>query len=115
MGLPSLMTVAHQPGLPEHAEMLRHRRLRDSGLRRQRSHCLFALAAKALDSKSASEKRREFNPATAKYDMRVLLLGLGFIGDEFASTRLHLTKHLAGSAAWKRGRPDRAHAEAHAA
>ena len=30
-----------------------------------------AMAAKALSSKAASSKRREFNPATAKYDFRV--------------------------------------------
>ncbi len=42
-----------------------------------------ALAAKARDSRAASSKRREFNAATAKYDFRVFLLGLGMIGDEF--------------------------------
>ena len=66
-----------------------------------------ALAAKALASKAASSKRRDFNPATAKYDFRVLLLGLGLIGDEFKTARHHLTKHLAGSAAWKGQRRDR--------
>ena len=65
-----------------------------------------ALAAKALSSKTASSKRREFNPATAKYDFRVLLLSLGMIGDEFKTARLHLTKKLAGSAAWKGERRD---------
>jgi hypothetical protein len=78
-------------------------------------HLVLGLAAKALTAKSASEKRREFNPATAKYDMRVLLLGLGFLGDEFKSTRHHLTKHLAGSAAWKGERRDRRATEAQAA
>jgi hypothetical protein len=78
-------------------------------------HLVLGLAAKALTVKSASEKRREFNPATAKYDMRVLLLGLGFVGDEFKSTREHLTKHLAGSAAWKGERRDRTATEAQAA
>jgi hypothetical protein len=66
-----------------------------------------AMAAKALASKAASSKRREFNPATAKYDFRVLLLNLGMIGDEFKTARLHLTKKLAGSAAWKGERRDR--------
>jgi len=66
-----------------------------------------ALAAKALSSKSASSKRREFNAATAKYDFRVVLLHLGLIGDEFKTARLHLTKKLAGSAAWKGERRDR--------
>ena len=68
---------------------------------------VLALAAKALTAKAASSKRREFNPATAKYDFRVFLLGLGFVGDEFKTARLHLTKHLAGSAAWKGARRDR--------
>ena len=68
---------------------------------------VLALAAKALRAKAASSKRREFNVATAKYDWRVFLLGLGLIGDEFKTARLHLTKHLAGSAAWKGERRDR--------
>lgn len=67
---------------------------------------VLALAANALSSKAASSKRREFDPATAKYDFRVVLLRLGLIGDEFKTARLHLTKKLAGSAAWKRGRRD---------
>jgi pyruvate/2-oxoglutarate dehydrogenase complex dihydrolipoamide acyltransferase (E2) component len=68
---------------------------------------VLAMAAKALSSKAASSKRREFNPATAKYDFRVVLLHLGLIGDEFKTARLHLTKKLAGSAAWKGERRDR--------
>ncbi|MGH7296320.1 MAG: amidoligase family protein, partial [Polyangiaceae bacterium] len=44
--------------------------------------CL-ALAAKALGAKSASSRRREYNPATAKYDFRVFLLSLGMVGEEF--------------------------------
>ena len=68
---------------------------------------VLAMAAKALTSKAASSRRRAFNPATAKYDFRVFLLGLGLIGDEFKTARLHLTKRLAGSAAWKGERRDR--------
>ncbi len=64
-----------------------------------------ALAAKALDSKSANSKRRPLNTATAKYDMRVVLLALNLIGDEFKTARLHLLGRLEGSAAWKHGRP----------
>jgi hypothetical protein len=67
---------------------------------------VLALAANALSSKAASSKRREFDPATAKYDFRVVLLRLSLIGDEFKTARHHLTKRLAGSAAWKRGRRD---------
>jgi hypothetical protein len=70
-------------------------------------HLVLALTAKALSSKAASSKRREFNVETAKYDWRVFLLSLGLIGPEFRKTRFHLTRHLAGSAAWKGERRDR--------
>lgn len=66
---------------------------------------VLALCAKALSSKSTSSKKRVFSEASAKYDFRVFLLGLGLIGDEFKTARLHLLKHLSGSAAWKNGRP----------
>ena len=78
-------------------------------------HLALALASKAQSARAACSKRRAFNPATAKYDFRVWLLHLGFIGDEFRSTRLHLTEHLAGSAAWKGERRDRQAAPAPAA
>lgn len=65
--------------------------------------CL-ALAAKALKSKAASSRRREYAPGSAKYDFRVFLLGLGMIGDEFKTARFHLLKRLGGSSAWKHGR-----------
>jgi len=65
-----------------------------------------ALAAKALKARAASSKRRDFDPATARYDFRVFLLGLGMVGDEFKTARLHLMANLAGSAAWKHGRPE---------
>ena len=66
---------------------------------------VLALTAKALASKSASSRRRVFDAQTAKYDFRVFLLSLGFIGVEFKTARLHLMKRLEGSAAWKHGRP----------
>lgn len=72
---------------------------------------ILALAAKALNARGASAKRREFNPATAKYDFRVFLLGLGLIGPEFKTARFHLIDHLGGSAAWKGERRDRPSAE----
>ena len=68
--------------------------------------CL-ALAAKALNSKSAPSKQRVFNPESAKYDFRVFLLGLGLIGDEFKTARLHLLSQLSGDSAFKRGRAQR--------
>jgi hypothetical protein len=66
--------------------------------------CL-ALAAKALTAKAATSRKRAFNPATGRYDFRVLLLRLGMIGDEFKTAREHLLANLAGSGAWKNTRP----------
>lgn len=68
---------------------------------------VLAIASKALGAKTTSSRRREFNAASARYDFRVFLLGLGMIGDEFRTARLHLTKRLGGSAAWKGERRDR--------
>jgi len=68
---------------------------------------VLALARKALSARAASSRRRAFDPATAKYDFRVFLLHLGFIGDAYKVSRERLTKHLKGSAAWKNGRPPR--------
>lgn len=65
-----------------------------------------ALAAKAINARASSSRRRDFNPATAKYDFRVFLLKLGLIGDEFKTARLHLMANLGGSAAWKGERRD---------
>ena len=65
-----------------------------------------AMTAKAINAKCAScRNRREYNPVSAKYDARILLLHLGLSGDEFKNVRMHLLKNLPGSAAWKNGRP----------
>ena len=66
---------------------------------------VLAIAAKALNSRGASSRKREFDPASAKYDFRVFLLHLGLIGDEFKSARKHLLNAMPGDAAWKNGRP----------
>jgi len=66
---------------------------------------VLALVTAAMKRRGASSKRRSYSTQSAKYDMRVFLLGLGMIGDEFKSARHHLLKHLPGSAAWKNGRP----------
>ena len=64
--------------------------------------CL-AISAQALESKSASPTRPDTdNP---KYTFRCWLLRLGFIGDEFATAREHLTANLPGNAAWRSGSP----------
>ena len=68
--------------------------------------CLM-LAAKAKTASCASTKnQRPFNEESAKYDMRVFLLRLGMIGNEFKNTRMHLLKNMPGSTAWKHGRPE---------
>ena len=68
--------------------------------------CL-AIAAKAKIATCASTKnQRPYNPASARYDLRVFLLRLGMIGPEFKNTRMHLMKRMPGSAAWKNGRPE---------
>lgn len=48
--------------------------------------CL-AVAAKALNGRAASSRKRDFDPQRSKYDFRVFLLHLGLIGDEFKTAR----------------------------
>ncbi len=67
-----------------------------------------ALSAKAIGAKASCGKRRDFTPATAKYDFRVFLLKLGLIGDEFKTARLHLMAKLEVSASSKGERRDTA-------
>lgn len=64
-----------------------------------------ALVGKAKAARSAQSAKRVYSAESAKYDMRVFLLSLGFIGDEFKTARGHLLALLPGSAAWKNGRP----------
>ena len=66
---------------------------------------VLAIAAKALNARSAASRKRTFDPQSAKYDFRVFLLGLGLIGDEFKTARQHLMANLPGDAAFKNGRP----------
>lgn len=66
--------------------------------------CL-ALAAKALNARAASAKKRVANGRSDKYDFRICLIHLNLIGDEFKTCRKHLLANLAGSAAWKYGKP----------
>jgi hypothetical protein len=68
-------------------------------------YLVLALAAKAINSKAASSKKKDFNPRSAKYDFRVVLLSLGFIGDAFKNARKHLLANMPGDSAWKNGRP----------
>ena len=74
-----------------------------------RANILLALliALKAKSAKAASAKNpRPYNAASAKYDLRVFLLRLGWNGAMFKAPRQHLLKRMPGSAAWKDGRHD---------
>ena len=64
-----------------------------------------AIAAKALNARAASSRKRKANSRSDRYDLRVFLLHLGLVGDEFKTCREHLLANLAGSAAGKNGRP----------
>lgn len=65
---------------------------------------VLAIAAKALNSRAASSRKRAFDPSCAKYDFRVFLIHLGLNGDEFKTARMHLLQAMPGDAAFKRGR-----------
>lgn len=67
---------------------------------------VLAVAAKALNGRAASSRKRTLNPQSARYDFRVFLLRLGFIGEEFRTARKHLLERMTGDSAFKRGRPE---------
>jgi len=60
-----------------------------------------ALLAKAMNAYGTSGKKRKYDPASAKYDMRVFLLGLGMIGEETRTARKHLLALMPGDSAFK--------------
>lgn len=65
-----------------------------------------ALLARAMNCRGASAKKREYDPASAKYDMRVFLISaLKMNGPAFKTARMHLLSLMPGDAAWKHGRP----------
>ncbi len=66
---------------------------------------VLAVAAKALNGRAASSRKRRFNPQSARYDFRVFLLHLEMIGDEFKTARKHLLAALPGDSAFRLGRP----------
>ena len=68
-----------------------------------RSYIVLALALnnQALTQKCASAKKPQVD--NEKFAMRTYLNRIGFIGDEFANCREHLTAALSGSAAWRFG------------
>lgn len=51
--LPAFVTVAHETGLLQDTEMLRHRRLRHARMRGQRGNGQFALLAEPLEQRAA--------------------------------------------------------------
>jgi hypothetical protein len=66
-----------------------------------RSYIVLALALsnQAITQKCASAKRPQVE--NEKFAMRTYLNRIGFIGEEFANCREHLTSALSGSAAWR--------------
>jgi len=66
-----------------------------------RSYIVLALALnnQALTQKSASARKPQTE--NEKFAMRTYLNRIGFIGEEFANCREHLTANLDGSAAWR--------------
>ena len=66
-----------------------------------RSYIVLALALnnQALTQKFASAKKPQVE--NEKFAMRTYLNRIGFIGEEFANCREHLTSGLTGSAAWR--------------
>lgn len=66
-----------------------------------RAYIVLALGLnhQALTQRSASARKPQTE--NEKFAMRTYLNRIGFIGEEFANCREHLTKHLNGSAAWR--------------
>jgi len=66
-----------------------------------RSYIVLALAInnQALTQTCASAKKPQVE--NEKFAMRTYLNRIGFIGEEFANCREHLTAALSGSAAWR--------------
>jgi len=68
-----------------------------------------ALLARAMNCRGASAKKRTYDPASARYDMRVFLISaLKMNGPEFKTARAHLLRLMPGDSAWKHGRPKKA-------
>ena len=63
-------------------------------------YCL-ALVHRAQTVKFAASKKRCFNSESAKYDLRVHLLRIGCIGDEFKTMRHFLLENMPGCASYK--------------
>lgn len=66
---------------------------------------VLSMANRAKNQSRIVAKHKPFDPACAKYDMRVFMIKLGLIGPEYANIREHLIKHCQGDASYKRGKP----------
>jgi hypothetical protein len=61
-----------------------------------------ALTAKAINTKAASAKKRNYEADCGKFDFRVFIShGLGLHGPEHHNVRMHLLARLQGDSAWK--------------
>lgn len=62
-------------------------------------------AAKALNGRAASSRKRCFSPQSARYDFRIFPLHLEMIEQEFKTVRQHLLTPLEGDPSFRYGRP----------
>ena len=73
------------------------------------SRLITALIEMAKRQKRVTAKEKPVE--NAKFDMRLFLVRLGFIGDEYKAARKILTQNLTGNSAWKSGQPPENRAE----
>ena len=73
------------------------------------SRLITALIEMAKRQKRVTAKEKPVE--NAKFDMRLFLVRLGFIGDEYKVARKILTQNLTGNSAWKAGQPPENRAE----
>ncbi len=66
-----------------------------------RSYIVLALALNNQTLKQSFASTKKPQVENEKFAMRTYLNRIGFIGEEFKACREHLTKRLAGSAAWR--------------
>jgi hypothetical protein len=77
------------------------RRIHAGELRAWIIFCM-ALTAKAINTKAASAKKRNYEVDCGKFDFRVFIShGLGLHGTEHHNVRTHLLARLHGDSAWK--------------
>lgn len=67
------------------------------------SRLITALLKMAKRQKRVTAKEKPIE--NAKFDMRLFLVRLGFVGDEYKTARKILLRNLSGNSAWKAGQP----------